>query len=160
MVFQRPVMLRRSVRANLEFALQSRGLSSLEISKQVEAELAHAELDHIATRPARVLSGGETQRLALARALITRPDMILLDEPTASLDPKATHSIEALIKEAVRNGVAVVMVTHSPGQARRLADEVIFLHTGRVIEAGPADVLLNRPQSIEAQAWLDGGLVL
>ena len=160
MVFQRPVLLRRSVRGNLRFALAARGVRGAEAKARVEEALARARLTPLADRPARLLSGGEQQRLALARALACRPRLLFLDEPTASLDPASTAEVEALIQAAHGDGVTVVMVTHDTGQARRLADDVAFLHAGQVAETGPAAQVLHTPQSPAAQAWLDGRLYL
>ena len=160
MVFQRPVMLRRSVLANLRFALAVRGVSGRErAAREVEA-LERARLHDMAHRPARVLSSGEQQRLAVVRALACAPRLLLLDEPTASLDPASTHAIEELILEAHESGVAVVLVTHDLGQARRLADDVIFLHAGRVVETGEAAEVFDAPCSAAARAWLEGRLHL
>ncbi|WP_290560487.1 ATP-binding cassette domain-containing protein [Aestuariivita sp.] len=158
MVFQRPVMLRRSVLANLNFALKVRGFRGPERARRAAQALEMAGLDHLAKRPARVLSGGEQQRLAIARALATGPDLLLLDEPTASLDPAATARIEALIGQAHASGVTIVMVTHDRGQAQRLADDVVFLQDGRLAESGPASTLLHSPRSDAVRAWLDGRL--
>lgn len=161
MVFQRPVMLRRSARANIRFALAVRGLAGSKGGAGREAEaLRRARLTHLARRPARVLSGGEQQRLALARALACGPELLFLDEPTASLDPASTRAIEALIDEAHSEGVAVVMVTHDVAQARRMGDDLIFLHEGRVAEAGEAARVLAAPRSEPARAWLEGRLPL
>jgi tungstate transport system ATP-binding protein len=160
MVFQRPVMLRRSVFANLAFALGVRGLRGAERSRRIEEALETARLSDLARRPARVLSGGEQQRLALARALACDPELLFLDEPTASLDPASTQAIERLIEDAHRRGVTIVMVTHDLGQARRIGDDVVFLHAGRVAETGPARKLLEAPASDAARAWLEGRLYL
>ncbi len=160
MVFQRPVLLRRSARGNLRFALAVQGVPRAERAARIEASLDRAGLHALAHRPARELSGGEQQRLALARALICRPDLLFLDEPTASLDPAATLAIEAQLIEARREGVTLVMVTHDRGQARRLADDLVFLHEGRVAETGPAARVLERPRSAAVRAWLDGRLHL
>lgn len=157
MVFQRPVMLRRSVRANLRFALGVRGLKN----RQREDEALHlARLEHLAKRPARVLSVGEQQRLAIARAMLCSPEMVLLDEPTASLDPASTHAIEGLIERANEVGVTIVMVTHDAGQARRLADDLVVMSNGRIAEAGKAETLLTAPKTKAARAWLEGRLHL
>ena len=160
MVFQRPVMLRRSVRANLRFALSVRGFAGPERAEREMQALEQARLQDLAHRPARVLSGGEQQRLALARALATTPEILFLDEPTASLDPASTHAVEQLISQAHAAGITIVMVTHDLGQARRIADDVIFLHDGTVTEAGPASRLLTAPRSGPARAWIDGRLYL
>ena len=160
MVFQRPVVLRRSVLANLRFALAVRGVGGPERAAREAEAIDRARLHDMAHRPARVLSAGEQQRLAVVRALACTPRLLLLDEPTASLDPASTHAIEELIREAHGSGVAIVLVTHDPGQARRLADDVIFLHAGRVVEIGAASEVLDAPRSEAARAWLEGRLHL
>jgi len=160
MVFQRPVMLRRSVLANLRFALAVRGMSGTERATREAAAIERARLSDLADRPARVLSGGEQQRLAVARALAGAPRALLLDEPTASLDPASIHAIEQQIHEAHETGVTVILVTHDIGQARRLGDDLIFLHAGRVVEAGPAPEVLDAPRSEAARAWREGRLYL
>lgn len=158
MVFQRPVMLRRSVAANLRFALSVRGIRGAKRSARESEAITLARMDAQKDRPARVLSGGEQQRLAMARAMIDAPRMLFLDEPTASLDPASTLAIEKLIQDAQDNGTAIVLVTHDPGQARRLGDDLIFLHDGRITERGPVARVLENPQSESAQAWLGGRL--
>ena len=160
MVFQRPVMLRRSVLANVRFALTVRGVGARERASREAQALDRARLRELADRPARVLSGGEQQRLALVRALACAPRMLFLDEPTASLDPASTHAVEELIREAHADGVAIVLVTQDPGQARRLGDELVFLHDGRVAESGRAEEVLDAPRSEAARAWLAGRLYL
>ncbi|WP_428925669.1 ATP-binding cassette domain-containing protein [Marinibacterium sp. SX1] len=160
MVFQRPVMLRRTVRANLRFALAVRGFAGAERAEREARALETARLQDLAHRPARVLSGGEQQRLALARALACEPRILFLDEPTASLDPASTHAVETLIDEAHATGVTIVLVTHDQGQARRMGDDAIFLHEGRVAETGPAARVLTAPRSGPAQAWIGGRLFL
>ena len=160
MVFQRPVMLRRSVLANLRFALAVRAVGGMERAAREAEALGRARLRDMAHRPARVLSAGEQQRLAVVRALACAPRLLLLDEPTASLDPASTHAIEELIREAHESGVAIVLVTHDLGQARRLADDVIFMHAGRVAETGTATEVFDSPRSEAARAWLEGRLHL
>ncbi|SPH23701.1 Tungstate uptake system ATP-binding protein TupC [Defluviimonas aquaemixtae] len=160
MVFQRPVVLRRSVLANLRFALSARGIRGAERAAREAEALSRARLDHLARSPARVLSGGEQQRLTIARALACKPEMLLLDEPTASLDPASTQAIETLLTEAHRDGVTIVMVTHDAGQARRIGDDVIFLHDGRVVETGAVTRVLDAPQSDAASAWLGDRLYI
>ncbi|MSU88909.1 ATP-binding cassette domain-containing protein [Rhodobacteraceae bacterium 2CG4] len=160
LVFQTPVMLRRSVLANLRFALAVRGVPRCARRARAEAALEQARLTALAHRPARVLSGGEQQRLAIARALACRPELLLLDEPTASLDPASTALIEQAVDAAHADGVTVALVTHDAGQARRLADDIVFLHAGRVAEHGPAAQVLSRPRSEAARAWLEGRLHL
>ncbi len=160
MVFQRPVLLRRSVRANLRFALGVHGLRGRERDHRVDQVLEMARLTDLAARPARVLSGGEQQRLAVARALAMSPRLLFLDEPTASLDPASTQAVEDLILQADADGVAIVMVTHDAGQARRIGQEAAFLHAGQVAESGPVADVLDAPKSRPAQAWRDGQIYI
>lgn len=160
MVFQRPVLLRRSAVANLTFALAARGIPwRLRRARATEA-LARFGLAHLADRPARVLSGGEQQRLTLARAWALEPELLLLDEPTAALDPAGTAQVEAAIAAFHARGVTVVMSTHDLGQARRLADDVAFLSRGRLVETGPAAAFFAAPRTPEVRAFLAGELVL
>ena len=159
-VFQRPVLLRRSVRANLAHALATYGVPRRERRERIAELLRLGQLEALSDQPARLLSGGEQQRLAMVRALAARPELILLDEPTASLDPQATAAIEGLVREAARAGMKAVLVTHDRDQARRLAEEVIFLHRGRVIERAAAADFFDQPQSPEAGAYLAGRLLL
>ena len=114
----------------------------------------------LADRAARSLSGGEQQRLALVRALATEPDLLFLDEPTASLDPAATKAIEDLLQGALLGGTKVVMVSHDPGQAKRRASDIVFLNRGRVVEHSPAGAFFDAPGSAEARAYLNGGLLV
>ncbi|GAB4239422.1 MAG: ATP-binding cassette domain-containing protein [Kiloniellaceae bacterium] len=160
MVFQRPVVLRRSVKANLTHALKTYGVPRAERAARRDQLLALGQLENLADRPARVLSGGEQQRLSMVRALAAKPALLLLDEPTASLDPQATAAIETLVSQAAAEGVKIVMVTHDRGQAERLADEVLFLHRGQLAERAPADAFFAQPQSAAAQAYLEGRLLL
>ncbi len=160
MVFQKPVLLRRSVAANIDYALKVRGLPRAERNPRVAEMLRTADLGDLAASPARVLSGGEQQRLSLARALSTRPEILFLDEPTASLDPGSTQAIEQLIDAAAANGTRIVMVTHDLGQARRLADEVVFIHRGRVAERTAAFRFFQSPVSKPATDFLAGDLVI
>jgi tungstate transport system ATP-binding protein len=154
MVFQHPVMLRRSALANVAYALRVAGRDE---SPAMEA-LKEVGLAHVAHRPARVLSGGEQQRLALARAWALHPEVLFLDEPTASLDPSATREIETVIRAFDAAGTKIVMATHNLGQARRLGDEVIYLHQGRVVERAPADRFFSQPATAEAAAFIKGEL--
>jgi tungstate transport system ATP-binding protein len=154
MVFQRPVMLRRSALANVEYALWAAGQ---ETDGAMEA-LREVGLAHLAENPARILSGGEQQRLALARAWALHPEVLFLDEPTASLDPSATREIETIIRAFDAAGTKIVMATHNLGQARRLGDEVIYLHQGRVVERAPADRFFSQPATAEAAAFIKGEL--
>jgi len=159
MVFQRPVMLRRSAHGNLVHALRLAGLDASAARLRADAALDRFGLGGLAKRPARVLSGGEQQRLALARAWAVRPQMLFLDEPTASLDPAATHAVEAIVAAFHAEGVKIMMSTHDLAQARRLADEILFLYAGRLIERAPADEFFNQPRTREAQAFLRGELL-
>jgi tungstate transport system ATP-binding protein len=120
--------------------------------------LREVGLAHLAHRPARVLSGGEQQRLALARAWALHPEVLFLDEPTASLDPSATREIEIVIRAFDAAGTKIVMATHNLGQARRLGDEVIYLHQGRVVERAPAQEFFSQPATAEAAAFIKGEL--
>ena len=154
MVFQRPIMLRRSALANVAYALEASGTA--QPGKAAMEALEEVGLAHVADRPARVLSGGEQQRLALARAWALHPEVLFLDEPTANLDPGATREIETVIKAFDASGTKIVMSTHSLGQARRLGDEVIFLHQGRVAERAPIERFFPQPSSAEAAAFVKG----
>jgi tungstate transport system ATP-binding protein len=159
-VFQRPVLLRRSALANIEYALAVAGVPRPERGRRAQAALERARLTHLAHAPARVLSGGEQQLLSIARALATGPDILILDEPTSNLDPSATTAIERLIGAVRSEGTRVVLITHDLGQARRLADEVAFLHHGRIIERTPSAAFLAQPTTAEAQAFMRGEIVL
>jgi tungstate transport system ATP-binding protein len=156
LVFQKPVLLRRSVAANIDFVLKARGKDRTER----DALLDHVGLSHKAKQPARLLSGGEAQRLALARALASEPEVLFLDEPTASLDPASVLAIEGIVSAAKARGVRVIFVTHDTGQARRMADDVVFLHGGRVIEHSPADAFFPEPQTQAARDYLQGRIVV
>ncbi len=160
MVFQRPVLLRRSALANVAYPLALRGMARAEARARAAEALVRAGLDGLAKRPARVLSGGEQQRLALARAWVTEPEILFLDEPTASLDPAATRAVEELVLQIHAAGTKIVMTTHDLGQARRLAEEVLFLHQGRLIERGPAEAFFAAPRTPEAAAFIKGDLVI
>jgi tungstate transport system ATP-binding protein len=160
LVFQRPVLLRRSVKANLAHALKTYGVPKPEREARIAELLALAHLEPLATRPARVLSGGEQQRLCVVRALAARPALLLLDEPAASLDPQAIAALEALIRQAAADGIKVVLVTHDRDHARRMAGEVVFMHRGRVAERAAAETFFETPQSVEAQAYLAGRLLI
>lgn len=159
MVFQRPVMLRRSARGNLIHALALAGFGYRSRRTAAGAALERFGLIDLADRPARVLSGGEQQRLALARAWSLHPEVLFLDEPTANLDPTATRAVESMIEEFVRDGIRIVMTTHDLGQARRLADEVMFLNRGMLIEHAPAASFFDQPRTKEAAAFLRGDLL-
>jgi tungstate transport system ATP-binding protein len=158
MVFQRPVMLRRSALANVEYGLAVNGVGGAERERRAREALDKAGLGSIAARAARVLSGGEQQRLALARAWALEPAILFLDEPTASLDPGAAYEVERVVSAIASEGTRIVMTTHNLGQARRLADEIVFIHDGTVAEQTPADLFFTDPQSQPARIFLKGEL--
>ena len=154
MVFQRPVMLRTTALANVIYGLKLKGHSADESRRRARAALARAGLDHIARRPARLLSGGEQQRVALARAWALEPELLILDEPTASLDPASSREVERIIGDIAASGARILMTTHNLGQARRMADEIVFIDRGRVLEQTPVARFFNLPQSEAAQRFL------
>ena len=156
LVFQRPVMLRRSALANVAYGLKLAGVPHARRNLLARTALERVGLTHLADRSARVLSGGEQQRVALARTWALEPRILFLDEPTASLDPTAVRSVEQVIADIHATGTSIVMTTHSLGQARRLADEIVFLHAGRITERTPATEFFRRPRSTEAQTFLEG----
>lgn len=159
-VFQKPVLLRRSVIANIRYAARTVSASRAEAGERAHAALEDAGLAHLAEAPARRLSGGEQQRLATARALAMQPECLFLDEPAASLDPASTAAIEDMVRNAKARGTKVVLITHDVGQARRLADEVLFMHAGRIIERAPAQRFFNSPESAAARSFLAGEIVV
>ena len=158
MVFQRPVLLRRSALANVAYALAVAGIGWRERRRRASEALERVGLAHLRDRPARVLSGGEQQRVTLARAWALRPRTIFLDEPTAALDPGATRAIEGIVQDIRADGATVVMATHDMGQARRLADRVWFLDRGRLVEDRPADAFFTAPDTPAAAAFVRGEL--
>ncbi len=158
MVFQRPVMLRRSALANVVYGLRLAGKSRRESELRAMDVLEVVGLEHQAGRPARVLSGGEQQRLALARAWALGPDVLFLDEPTANLDPASTQDIERIIQAIHASGTKIIMTTHNLGQARRLGDEILFISNGRLMEHTPIDRFFKEPASSEAAAFIKGEL--
>jgi len=158
MVFQRPVMLRRSAHANVAYALKIAGIPEPQRGALVRESLESVGLMHVARWPARVLSGGEQQRLALARAWALHPEVLFLDEPTASLDPHATREIETVIRAFDAAGTKVVMATHNLGQARRLGDEILFIDQGRLVERAPVGEFFSKPRSAQAAAFIKGEL--
>lgn len=159
MVFQRPVLLRRSVRANALYPLRLAGVAAPEREARAQAALEMVGLAALADRPARKLSGGEQQRLALARAAALAPEVLFLDEPSASLDPAATRAVEDIVATLRDRGTKIVMTTHDLGQARRLAGEVVLLHEGRLVEHAPAEAFFTAPATAEAAAFLRGDLL-
>lgn len=156
MVFQRPVMLRRSAAENIRYALDLAGIHGTEAKVRIDEALDEVGLRALAARPARVLSGGEQQKLAFARVWALRPEVLFLDEPTASLDPAAARAVEQIVTDIHARGTTIVMTTHNLVQAKRLADDVIFLHAGRVTERTPAPEFFAAPRSAEAAAFLEG----
>jgi tungstate transport system ATP-binding protein len=159
MVFQKPIMLRRSVEANVLHALAAAGVAGPERRERCRTALERFGLSERAGQAARLLSGGEQQRLAIARAWALRPELLFLDEPTSQLDPAATRQIEELLAGLVAEGITVLMSTHDLGQARRLASRVLFLHRGRLIADEPAAEFFAGPASPEARAFLAGELI-
>ena len=151
-VFQRPTMLRRSAAANVRYASVG--------ADRTRELLELVGLAHAADRPARRLSSGEQQRLALARALARDPKILFLDEPTASLDPASTKAVEDVIRAVSARGIKVVMSTHDLGEARRLAGEVVLLHRGRIVEAAAASDFFDAPRTVDARKFMAGELLL
>jgi tungstate transport system ATP-binding protein len=156
MVFQRPVLLRRSAAENIRYALDLAGIRGAEADARIAEALDEVGLRALSNRPARVLSGGEQQKLAFARVWALGPEVVFLDEPTASLDPAAARSVEKIIVDIHRRGTTIVMTTHNLVQAKRLADDILFLHAGRVTERTPAQEFFAAPRSAEAAAFLEG----
>jgi tungstate transport system ATP-binding protein len=158
-VFQTPIMLRRSVRRNLAYPLELAGATRLEICQKAEHWAERINLTEYLDIPAPRLSGGEKQKLALARALIRKPELLFLDEPCANLDGRSTREIEDLLGEALAGGTRIVMTTHDLGQARRLASDAIFLLAGRLHEAGPANSFFSAPKMQETRAFFRGEII-
>jgi tungstate transport system ATP-binding protein len=159
MVFDRPLLLRRSVLRNVTYGLAVNGVGRAEREERARQALAGTGLMDLAHRSARVLSAGEQKRLALARAWALRPEVLFLDEPTANLDPAATRVVEEIADAIHRSGTKIVMTTHDLGEARRLADEILFLHRGRLLEHAPAEQFFEGPESPEARAFIKGDLL-
>jgi tungstate transport system ATP-binding protein len=158
MVFQRPVMLRRSALANIVYGLKLAGVARTERELRALDVLEVVGLADKAQQAARVLSGGEQQKLALARAWALGPEVLFLDEPTANLDPGATHEFEAIVAAIRATGTKIIMTTHNLGQARRLGDEILFLSQGRLVERAQVDQFFAKPASAEAAAFIRGEL--
>ncbi|MCR9126530.1 MAG: ATP-binding cassette domain-containing protein [Rhodobacteraceae bacterium] len=158
-VFQTPVMLRRSTIENLCYPLRLRGVGRADARQAAAGWLARIGLSDHAHRPATRLSGGERQKLALARALIGQPDAVFLDEPCSNLDGHATREIETLLRAAAQSGTRIVMATHDMGQARRLAADVVFLVAGRIVETGAAPAIFAAPKTPAFRAFLNGDIV-
>lgn len=158
MVFQCPIMLRSSVFHNASLGLMPLGLPRVELRRRTTHVLERVGLAHRREDSARLLSGGERQRLALARAWATRPRLLLLDEPTAALDPSATEAVESIVREIRTDGTRILMTTHNLGQAMRISDDVVFIAGGRVVERAPAARFFSHPQSNEARLFIQGEL--
>jgi tungstate transport system ATP-binding protein len=159
-VFQRPVMLRRSAAGNINYALAAAGVPRVEREQRIAELLSLVGLEGLSGRPARRLSGGEQQRLSLARALARDPAVLFLDEPTASLDPAATKAIEDIVRAISARGIKVVMATHDLGEAKRLAGDIVLLHRGGVIENGTADAFFGTPTTEDARKYIAGDLLV
>ena len=158
-VFQKPIMLRRSVRQNLAYPLQLRKFHKSQINACVEDWAERINLQDALNRPATRLSGGEQQKLALARALIRDPKVLFLDEPCANLDGRSTREIETLLRDSCASGTRIIMATHDLGQARRLASEIVFLLEGEVREQSTAEDFFDAQQTVEARAFLNGDII-
>ena len=159
-VFQKPVLFRRTVLENVAFVLRETGLLKQDAIARARQALTAADLIHLADAPARRLSGGEQQRVAIARARAIDPEVLFLDEPTAHLDPASTAIIEQMILEAKARGTRIVHVTHDLGQAKRLADDVVFIHRGKILEQAPATEFFTVQKSKAAAAFVAGDLVI
>ena len=159
MVPQRPVLLRRTVAGNLLHVLGVKGVPRRERHAIIEAALEQAALGKLASRPARTLSGGQQQRLAIARACVLRPAVLLLDEPTANLDPTAVRHVEELIRTIGEDGTKILMTTHDIAQAKRLAGDVMFLCNRRLREHASAEDFFTAPKDPAAARFLDGELL-
>ena len=159
-VSQRPALLARSAKQNLEYALRARGVVGTKARAKAVEALDNAGLSAIVNTPAQRLSAGEQQRLALARALVLEPAILLLDEPTASVDPVSTAPIEAMLKLAATEGCRIVIVSHDLHQVKRLADEVLLMNQGEVVEHQAVSPFFNAPISHIARSWLAGELLV
>jgi len=159
-VFQRPAMLRRTAAANIEYALASAKIDRGTRKQRAAELLAMVGLSGLGERPARKLSGGEQQRLALARALASNPEVLFLDEPTAALDPYSTKAIEDVLTAIAAKNVKIVMSTHDLGEARRLAGDIVFLNHGRIVETASATDFFNAPATGDGQRFIAGELLV
>ncbi|MFK8082920.1 MAG: ATP-binding cassette domain-containing protein [Granulosicoccus sp.] len=160
LMLQKPVLLRRSAQANLVYALRQAGHDRSNSQHLSLSAMEAAGLADIARVPAHGLSGGEQQRLALVRALLLKPDILFLDEPTANVDPSSTLVIEQQLGEAIRKGLHVVMVSHDQGQVKRLADEVVLMHKGQVVERATRQRFFDQPRNVLTQRWITGELLV
>jgi tungstate transport system ATP-binding protein len=158
LIFQNTPLMRRSVAANVEFPLIAQGVLKAERTKRVNEALAIARLSHNPSAPAASLSGGEKQRMALARALVTRPQVVLLDEPSASLDPASTKELEASVRAVAKSGVKVLIATHDLMQARRLADDVLVFGEGNLLVQEDAATFFSKTHEGAVADFLEGRL--
>ena len=158
-VFQKPVLLRRNTRENLKYVLSLHNVEKYKYEALIHKALSYTGLSHLADRNARVLSGGEQQRLSIARAWMLQPKVILLDEPTAELDPAGAAAIEYLIEKIVLQGTKILMATHDLGLARRLASDVLFLHQGKLIEYSLSKNFFSQPKTKIAENLIEGKLL-
>ena len=158
-VFQTPVMMRRSVVDNIAYSLRVRGTGKKEARNRAALWAEHVGLASNGDLEAHFLSGGERQKLAIARALIGEPDVLFLDEPTTNLDGRSTKEIEAILMTASSGGTRIIMTTHDIGQARRLATDIVFLNKGTICEQGPAVPFFKHAKSPPARAYLKGDIV-
>ncbi len=154
MVFQRPAMLRTTALANVIYGLKLKGHAAKECEWRARQSLARVGLESLARRPARLLSGGEQQRVALARAWALEPELLILDEPTASLDPASSRDVERIIGDIAASGARILMTTHNLGQARRIAEQIVFIDRGRLVEQTPVEQFFTMPQTEAAQRFL------
>ncbi len=159
-VFQHPIMLRRTALENVAYPLKIRGLPSDERKARAIEVLELTGIAHLADRPALKLSGGEKQKLSLARSWVTRPEVLFLDEPTANLDPRSTYDMEKLIDQIHQTGTKIIMTTHDMAQVRRIADELCFIHQGKLIEHGPVETVLEMPKNPMTAAFVKGELLI
>ncbi len=160
LVFQKPLLFSTTVRENIAYGLRTRCFSREEIKQRVAVILEQTGLSHLRERHAGTLSGGEAQRVALARAVAFKPKLLLLDEPTANLDPANVELMEKMILQLKQSmEVTIIMVTHNIFQARRLTDEVVFLYDGRVVETGETSKIFKTPRDERTQAFIEGRMV-
>jgi tungstate transport system ATP-binding protein len=157
LVFQKPTLLRRTVLENMQFVLEKKNkISNLQITNLLQ----RVGLDIYKYKPARLLSGGEQQRLSLARALLINPSLLLLDEPTANLDPYSLNLIEEIILDENKKGKTIILTTHDMGQAKRLAKEILFFNKGKLLEQTKAINFFKKPKTKEAQSYINGKILL
>jgi tungstate transport system ATP-binding protein len=158
LVFQKTVMFSRSVHDNLAYGLQIRGIPNDEINQRISDALEAVGLKDFESRKAKKTSGGEQQRISLARALLLNPKILLLDEPTANLDPNSSRIIEKTISSRKNSDTIIMLATHNLGQAKRLADEVVHIHEGKIIESSSTKNLFDQPQKELTRKFIHGEL--